>query len=84
MKTKLTIDDLGALVVSESFYSHDTLTICVLDLKGGAAVVGTSNCIDPANFDPTIGREISRSNAIGKLWELEGYACKTRGFTEAA
>tara|TARA_R110000850_G_scaffold233967_3_gene358868 strand:+ start:10778 stop:11032 length:255 start_codon:yes stop_codon:yes gene_type:complete len=84
MKTKLTPEDLEALITETTFYSHGTLTMCVLDLKGGAAVVGTSNCIDPANFDKEMGRSVARQNAVGKMWELEGYACKTRGFTENA
>jgi hypothetical protein len=79
-KTKLTPADIEALVDHEQFVLSDTLTICVLTLTNGAKVTGESNCIDPTNFDIELGREYARKEAIDKLWGLEGYACKTRGF----
>ena len=80
-KTKLTLDDLEALVDYDQFFVAETLTVCVLKLTNGAMVTGESNCIDPANFDVELGREFARKDAINKLWALEGYACKTRGFS---
>jgi hypothetical protein len=80
VKTKLTLEDITALIDHEQFVLAETLTICVLKLTNGGQVTGQSNCIDPANFDVEIGREYARKDAIDKIWELEGYACKTRGF----
>lgn len=79
-QNKLTPADIEALVDHEQFFLSGTLTVCVLDLTNGAKVTGESNCIDPANFDIQIGRDIARKEAIEKIWMLEGYACKTRGF----
>ncbi len=52
------------------------LTICVLVLKNGFTVVGTSACASAANFDETIGRKIAREKAREQVWALEGYLLK--------
>lgn len=79
MTTRLTLEGLKSLIDREVFFRHGTLTICVLDLINGAKVVGQSNVINEANFDRIIGETIARENAVDKLWQLEGYAVKTRG-----
>lgn len=56
------------------------LTICTLVLRNGFAVVGTSACASPENFDAEIGRHIARSKAVEKIWELEGYLLKEQLF----
>lgn len=81
--TRLTIDMIKDLVEDDHYFRHHTLTICVLTLKNGAKVVGESNVIDPANFDAVIGKTIARENALNKIWQLEGYAMKTRMATKA-
>ena len=79
-KTKLTLEDIEKLVDYPQYQTIGTLTICILTLTNGAQVTGQSNVISPENFDQQIGRDVSYRNAVDKLWELEGYACKTRGF----
>lgn len=76
---KLSLEQLQALVAAETYFTHGTLTLCVVDLVNGAQVVGQSNVLDPANYDAELGRKIARDQAVNKLWELEGYALKTRG-----
>ena len=79
---KLTPQMIEDLVESFEFLESNlspTLTICVLKLTNGATVTGTSNVINPDNFDRSIGQKVSLENAKGKIWELEGYAMKTRG-----
>jgi hypothetical protein len=60
---------------------HDSvkrLTFCVLVLKSGFTVVGTSACIDEETFDIDVGRRIARKKAIDKCWELFGFALTQR------
>lgn len=76
---KLTLDAIEGLVGSEAYTQHGTLTVCVLNLTNGAQVIGQSNVIDPANYDAELGRSIARKDAVEKIWQLEGYALKTRG-----
>lgn len=80
MANKLTPEILEDMIEAHTVYYHGTLTICVLDLKNGATVIGQSNVIDPGNYDASIGEEMARKDAVNKIWQLEGYACKTRGF----
>jgi|SRR5690625_1034123 len=62
--------------VGERFLNNalSKLTICVLVLKNGFTVVGTSAPISGANFDPKKGRTAARENAIKQLWPILGYA----------
>lgn len=77
-KTKLTPIMLEAMIDTVEFFQPEntTLTICVLVLKNGCTVTGTSNVIDAANFDAKMGEQTARANATNKIWELEGYALK--------
>lgn len=54
------------------------LTICVLVLKNGFTVVGTSACVNPGNFDEEKGREIAREKAVAGLWPLLGFRLADR------
>lgn len=54
------------------------LTICVLTLRNGFTVVGTSACASPENFDAAVGRKAARNNAVQHIWPLEGYLLKQR------
>lgn len=48
------------------------LTFCVLVLKNGFTVTGENACVSPENFDPELGRKLTRQKAIDKVWELMG------------
>lgn len=56
----------------------ELLTFCVLVLKNGFTVTGESACASPENFNAEIGQKIARSNAVNKIWALEGYLLKER------
>lgn len=60
--------------------SLNLLTICVLVLKNGFTVVGTSACVSPENFDEQVGRDIAREKAVDQIWPLMGYALKEKTF----
>jgi hypothetical protein len=51
----------------------DRLTFCVLVLRSGYSVVGTSACVSADNFDAELGRKIARQNAIDQCWPLFGF-----------
>lgn len=54
------------------------LTFCILVLKNGYTVVGTSACASPENFDRDLGRKIARNDAVQKIWPLEGYLLREK------
>ncbi|MBL4589743.1 MAG: hypothetical protein JKY11_06680, partial [Alphaproteobacteria bacterium] len=51
-------------------------TVCILTLINGWNATGESACVDPENFDKTLGENAARERAMGKVFELEGYLMK--------
>jgi hypothetical protein len=61
-------------IAEEVIYDLGAKTTAVLlRLKNGFEVVGTSACVDPANYKQEVGATYARKRAIDKIWELEGY-----------
>lgn len=54
------------------------LTICVLELRNGMTIVGTSACADPATFQIDMGQKIARQKATDQVWPLLGYELLTK------
>lgn len=81
--SKLTEEHLKSLVTEETYVrpGNGTLTVAVLTIGGSTTVIGESNVLNPANFDPEIGRRMAYQDAIDKLWQLEGYHIKRLGKT---
>lgn len=77
---KLTMGDILDTVVKADYWrlGETTTTVCQLTLKNGFTVLGQSACIDPLNFNKTIGEKVAWDNAVDKVWELEGYLLQQR------
>ncbi len=73
VKNKLSIEDINSKVGDQIFWNNGKTTICILTLQNGFEVVGTSGCVDPANFDQAIGEKIAYEKALDQVWLLEGY-----------
>lgn len=54
------------------------LTICLLGMKNGFIVVGTSGCADPEKFDALKGQQLAKEAAIDQIWPLMGYELKSK------
>jgi len=54
------------------------LTFCVLLLKNGYTVPGTSACASPENYNREIGERLAKEDAIKKMWPLLGYELKNK------
>jgi hypothetical protein len=54
-------------------------TVCLVTLKNGFELVGTSACVDPKNYIESTGREIALKDALDKMWMLEGYRLQCEG-----
>jgi hypothetical protein len=54
------------------------LTFCVLVLDNGFTIVGQSATASAANFDAELGQKIARTDALNKIWPLEGYLLRER------
>ncbi len=75
MKNRVTIEDIENEIADESYHRFDgtTVTVCLLVLKNGFTVIGTSACCDKKNFDEQKGREYAREDAVNQLWALLGF-----------
>lgn len=72
--SKITQEELLTLIENEEYARFGkTCTVCALTVKSGYTVIGKSGCIDPAQFDETIGRKLAFDNAVNELWALHGY-----------
>lgn len=54
------------------------LTFCVLVLRNGFTVTGTSAVASPQNFDADIGKRIAREDAVRQVWPMMGYELRSR------
>lgn len=70
---KVTEEHIKLRIVDELYSVDGTLTVCILTMANGFKVIGTSACVDPANFNAELGRELAYKDAFNKLWPLEGY-----------
>lgn len=82
MSEIISLDEEKLESLVERIYYHrvpgTTVTICAITLKNGFTVVGDSACIDPENFDHSIGEQVAYNNAFEKIWQLEGYRIKSQ------
>ena len=50
-----------------------TTTVCQLFMENGYSILGTSACVNSANFNRATGEKYAYEDAINKAWPLEGY-----------
>lgn len=79
---RLTPDLIDEAIIDEAYhvFPGTTFTVCLLTLKNGFNVSGTSAAASLENFDEEIGRKIARENARNDIWPLEGYLLKENLF----
>ena len=80
-RNTVTLDQINKILLGTKF-EYQTIfgktTIASAKLPNGFVIVESSSCVDPANYDEKIGRDICREKIINKLWELEGYKLQDR------
>ena len=78
MNKKMTEEDIESTIESEEYskVGYKT-TLCMMTLKNGFEVVGSSACVNASDYDHEIGSEFARKRAMDKVWELEGYLLQT-------
>ncbi len=77
---RVTPERLEEVITEERYhvFPGTTFTACLLTLQNGYNVLGESACASPENFDAELGRKIARSNAVNKIWALEGYLLRDK------
>lgn len=74
-RTNVTMNSLLDKIdsVKYTILNDSTTTVCMLTMKNGYNVLGTSACADPANFNKAKGELYSYQDAVNNVWPLEGY-----------
>lgn len=54
------------------------LSLCILVMKNGFTVIGTSAPASPENFNAELGKRFAYEDAIRQLWPHEGYALREK------
>lgn len=70
---RVTEEMIQSLVKDATFYIHQHLTICVLELQNGFFLVGQAAPADPDNFQVDVGAHYAMVDALRQVWKLEGY-----------
>lgn len=76
---KITVEFLQFEIVGVEYTRlQGTLTHCAITVKNGFTFTGESSCVDPANFDEEIGKQIAYENAFEKMWMPYGFWLKQK------
>lgn len=63
----------GAIESKQILTLGKKTTACLITLKNGYEIVGTSACVDPASYSEEKGAPYAEKRAIDKVWELLGF-----------
>jgi hypothetical protein len=58
------------------------VTVVTLKLKNGFTLVESSACVDPRNYDESMGAEICLKRMENQLWAFEGYLLQDKLYKE--
>lgn len=58
-------------------------TVALVTLKNGFEIVGTSACVNPANFNKEMGQHYALVDALKKLDELQGFQMQHADYLQA-
>jgi len=73
----------GRIAAHQYIRIGETVTLCSIVLDNGYSVRGESACVDPANFNQDIGRQLAYEDAFRKLWPLFGFLLAERSALKA-
>lgn len=80
---RVTEDMISELLVNADIQEHifwNKELIVSYRLVNGFTITGRGACVDPANFDIKIGRDVALEDAKNQLWQLEGYRLQWKLF----
>ena len=64
--------------VPRVYEALDGFTICVIVLRNGWVITGTSAAASPENYNAELGRKIAYETAVKQIWPLMGFALRER------
>jgi len=76
VQNTVTQEQIDHILSKSTFVSQQispTMTLVHCTLPNGFQLAEHSACVDPANYDHSLGYELAKKKIIDKLWQLEGY-----------
>ena len=73
---RVSLDSMVAKILHVEYLYPKTLphmTIAVIVVENGFALVGKSAPADPENFDKALGQRFAYEDALRQMWPLEAY-----------
>ena len=79
---RVTVSDMQAKVKMTVYQRLEgtTTTVCQITLKNGFTLIGTSACVDPKEYNQSLGEKYAYERAFEQLWALEGDLLRQRRF----
>lgn len=81
--TKKDIDNILAKTFVKVEKYGDKTVVLMATLPSGFVIVESSSCVDPINFNMSIGEEICMDKLVDKIYELEGYRLQCELYEES-
>ncbi len=80
---RVTVESMQARISYTSFMRlpNSTVTICNITLDNGFSVRGESACVNPANYNQSVGEKIAYDDAFNKPWPLFGFLLAEKNHT---
>jgi hypothetical protein len=80
--SRVTVTDMEAKIKMTTYHRLEgtTTTVCQLTMENGCTLIGTSACVDPANYNQALGEKYAYEKAFEQLWQLEGYLLLQRRY----
>jgi hypothetical protein len=78
---RVTLDSMVSKIADVEYIKPNKMqhmTIAVVIMQNGWAVVGKSAPADAENYNSELGRKFAYEDAIRQLWPLEGYLLRNR------
>lgn len=84
---KVTIEEVKAnmqdIICSTAIEFDKPVTYVTVRMKNGFTIRENTTCVDPANYDEEIGKQICLEKIEDKIWFLLGYALQDKVYKEA-
>ncbi len=80
--TQKMVDNIFSQSEKKVYTVFDKCTIVSVKLENGFVLTESSACVDLANYNEEIGKEICFERIKNKIWELEGYRLQCKIFEE--
>ena len=77
---KVAPHEIQDAIISEQYhvFPGTQTTVCCLVLQNGFTALGSSACVDPAEYDEGIGRTVARKKAEDEVWKVLGFRLAER------